>query len=292
MNGNTAFLIACRACKVECMRLLAEAGCNTAAVNNNRETSTDLGSGEALQWLRELDTESKAAALQHRAQELLASGSLSEALTSTEKAVRLRPESTELARLLLEVQSAVMHELQERERQARIAEIELMAMLDGEPASINHSVEQSEKAQRKREKRRRQQQAKREASARRAQAMTEFELEQALEQLPQPELDRKALSPAVQKPTSLVIGAEIHEALPVRTAPDEFCCPITTECMQDPVIVAATGMTYEREAIVEWLSKHDTDPSTGVKLGENKQLVPNVIARKMIDSWSCGCLRI
>ena len=39
--------------------------------------------------------------------------------------------------------------------------------------------------------------------------------------------------------------------------------------MRDPVIVPATGMTYERKAIVEWLSKHDTDPSTGVqkKLG-------------------------
>jgi hypothetical protein len=63
--------------------------------------------------------------------------------------------------------------------------------------------------------------------------------------------------------------------------------------MRDPVMVFATGMTYEREAIAEWFKKHDTDPSTGVELGpENKQLAPNVITRKMIDAWSSGCLRI
>ena len=60
--------------------------------------------------------------------------------------------------------------------------------------------------------------------------------------------------------------------------------------MCDPVIVTVTGMTYEREAIAEWLAEHDIDPSTGIKLGENKLLVPNVALRKMIDAWSHGCL--
>ena len=60
--------------------------------------------------------------------------------------------------------------------------------------------------------------------------------------------------------------------------------------MCDPVIVTVTGMTYEREAIAEWLAEHDIDPSTGIKLGENKQLTPNVALRKMIDAWSHGCL--
>jgi hypothetical protein len=49
-------------------------------------------------------------------------------------------------------------------------------------------------------------------------------------------------------------------------------------------------MTYEREAIVEWLSKHDIDPSTGVDLGDNKIIAPNVMARQMIDAWKRGCL--
>ena len=70
----------------------------------------------------------------------------------------------------------------------------------------------------------------------------------------------------------------------------EFCCPITSECMRDPVMVTATGMTYEREAIAKWLSEHDIDPSTGVELGGNKLLAPNVSIRKMIDAWSHGCL--
>ena len=49
-----------------------------------------------------------------------------------------------------------------------------------------------------------------------------------------------------------------------------------------------TGMTYEREAIVEWLSSNDIDPSTGVELGQRKQLAPNVALRKLIAAWQEG----
>ena len=78
----------------------------------------------------------------------------------------------------------------------------------------------------------------------------------------------------------------------LRILPDEFCCPITSECMRDPVLVTATGMTYEREAITQWLSDHDIDPSTGTELNGNKVLVPNVILRKLIDAWSRGCCAV
>ena len=48
-------------------------------------------------------------------------------------------------------------------------------------------------------------------------------------------------------------------------------------------------MTYERDAIVEWLSSHDTDPSTGVELGgARKQIAPNVVLRKLIAAWEEG----
>jgi hypothetical protein len=172
-------------------------------------------------------------------------------------------------------------------------------------------VEQTQKAQRKKEKRRKQQQAKRQAAARRAEALTDPVSEQLPEQAteaepgpeqvteaepvvqPEPEPDEQQvpLSPAVSAPESPCAEAESDGALTsVRTAPDEFCCPITSECMRDPVIMVATGMTYEREAIAEWLCEHDIDPSTGIKLGENKQLTPNVALRKMIDAWSHGCL--
>lgn len=50
-------------------------------------------------------------------------------------------------------------------------------------------------------------------------------------------------------------------------------CPITQEEMADPV-VAADGHSYEREAIEEWLKKHDTSPVTNLKL-RNKTLIPN-----------------
>ena len=71
-------------------------------------------------------------------------------------------------------------------------------------------------------------------------------------------------------------------------APDEFHCPISQECMRDPVIVVETGMTYEREVIVEWLSSNDIDPSTGVELGQRKQLTPNVALRQLIAAWQDG----
>ena len=176
-----------------------------------------------------------------------------------------------------------------------------MAMLDSESTATNRTVEQEQKAQRKKEKRRKQQQAKREAAARRAVALADPVSEQLPEQAteaepavqPEREPDEQLvlLSPAVSAPESPCAESESDGALTsVRTAPDEFCCPITSECMRDPVIVFATGMTYEREAIAEWLSKHDIDPSTGIRLGENKQLTPNVALRKMIDAWSHGCL--
>eukprot|EP01046_Picozoa_sp_COSAG06_P016762 COSAG06_NODE_1118_length_10635_cov_5.052946_16_plen_324_part_00 len=70
--------------------------------------------------------------------------------------------------------------------------------------------------------------------------------------------------------------------------PDDFYCPISHECMRDPVIVMETGMTYERSAIVEWLSAHNTDPSTGVELRRKQMLAPNVVLRKLIAAWKEG----
>ena len=84
-------------------------------------------------------------------------------------------------------------------------------------------------------------------------------------------------------------AAKFHERNQERqVVPDEFCCPISQEWMRDPAIVVETGMSYEREAIVEWLSSNDTDPSTGVELGRRKQLAPNVALRKAIAAWREG----
>ena len=67
--------------------------------------------------------------------------------------------------------------------------------------------------------------------------------------------------------------------------PDEFCCPITQELMLDPVLVVASGQTYERTEIAKWFRTNKTDPSTGSSIGNNRKLVPNVALRKAIDEW-------
>jgi len=47
--------------------------------------------------------------------------------------------------------------------------------------------------------------------------------------------------------------------------PDHFCCAITLSIMRDPVMTPA-GHTYEKDAIVEHIEKHKSDPITGEKL--------------------------
>ncbi|CAI9266134.1 unnamed protein product [Lactuca saligna] len=68
------------------------------------------------------------------------------------------------------------------------------------------------------------------------------------------------------------------------TIPFEFLCPITLEMMRDPVIVA-TGQTYERASIQQWLdSDHQTCPKTGLHL-THTALAPNVALHNLILQW-------
>jgi TPR repeat protein len=62
---------------------------------------------------------------------------------------------------------------------------------------------------------------------------------------------------------------------------NSFCCPITQELMENPVI-AMDGITYERKAIEDWLSRgNQTSPSTGAIL-KTKLLIENVNMRSLI----------
>ena len=61
--------------------------------------------------------------------------------------------------------------------------------------------------------------------------------------------------------------------------PDEYTCPITYELMLDPV-VTTSGMTYERKNIIQWLSKHYTDPLTREKI--SSVVIPNVLLKNII----------
>lgn len=73
---------------------------------------------------------------------------------------------------------------------------------------------------------------------------------------------------------------------PLMMMPEEFKCPISLDIMRDPVIVA-TGMTYERGSIQQWLeSGHSTCPATGQTL-LNSNLTPNYALRSLIRQW-CG----
>ncbi|KAL5207549.1 hypothetical protein ABZP36_031984 [Zizania latifolia] len=68
------------------------------------------------------------------------------------------------------------------------------------------------------------------------------------------------------------------------TPPAEFCCPISTKLLHDPVIIAS-GQTYEREYIERWFREgNDTCPRTHIKL-ESFLMIPNTCMRDLIYNW-------
>eukprot|EP00428_Durinskia_dybowskii_P012238 CAMPEP_0170223444 /NCGR_PEP_ID=MMETSP0116_2-20130129/11422_1 /TAXON_ID=400756 /ORGANISM="Durinskia baltica, Strain CSIRO CS-38" /LENGTH=662 /DNA_ID=CAMNT_0010474147 /DNA_START=14 /DNA_END=1998 /DNA_ORIENTATION=+ len=65
--------------------------------------------------------------------------------------------------------------------------------------------------------------------------------------------------------------------------PDAFYCPISRQCMHDPVVLA-DGHTYERRHIEKWLRRHNTSPVTGLELAQ-KDLFPNHALRNAIEEY-------
>ena len=63
--------------------------------------------------------------------------------------------------------------------------------------------------------------------------------------------------------------------------PEEFLCPITATLMTDPVL-GSDGHTYERSAITEWLTHHQTSPITRETMTISG-LKPNYALKAMID---------
>ncbi|KNA16628.1 hypothetical protein SOVF_086890 [Spinacia oleracea] len=71
------------------------------------------------------------------------------------------------------------------------------------------------------------------------------------------------------------------------TIPKDFCCPISLDLMQDPVIVS-TGQTYDRSSISRWLDEgHYSCPKTGQMLAHTR-LIPNRALRNLITKWSAA----
>jgi hypothetical protein len=65
--------------------------------------------------------------------------------------------------------------------------------------------------------------------------------------------------------------------------PDDFCCPISLELMEDPVITPY-GTTYDRASIVAVINERGIDPLVMQPLTED-QLAPNRVLRSMIEAW-------
>ncbi|XXG41454.1 hypothetical protein AAC387_Pa01g1905 [Persea americana] len=66
--------------------------------------------------------------------------------------------------------------------------------------------------------------------------------------------------------------------------PEHFLCPISSELMKDPVVLA-TGQTYDRPFIQAWLNAgHRTCPRTQQVLSHSI-LTPNHLIQNMISKW-------
>eukprot|EP00933_Yihiella_yeosuensis_P082873 TRINITY_DN96884_c0_g1_i1.p1 TRINITY_DN96884_c0_g1~~TRINITY_DN96884_c0_g1_i1.p1 ORF type:complete len:881 (+),score=143.70 TRINITY_DN96884_c0_g1_i1:50-2692(+) len=68
-----------------------------------------------------------------------------------------------------------------------------------------------------------------------------------------------------------------------RPHPPSFYCPISRQCMHDPVVLT-DGHTYERRYIEQWLQHKDTSPVSGAKLSE-KIIFPNHALRNAIEEY-------
>lgn len=69
---------------------------------------------------------------------------------------------------------------------------------------------------------------------------------------------------------------------------ETFFCPLTKEIMEDPVTIE-TGLTYEKEAILEWFEKFENSeevvcPTTGQKLS-SRHLSANLALKTTIEEW-------
>ena len=65
--------------------------------------------------------------------------------------------------------------------------------------------------------------------------------------------------------------------------PEYFLCPITGCIMRQPAMTPE-GVTYDYDALVEWLQSTQTDPSTNLPLTAD-QLCPNRTVRSMIEDF-------
>lgn len=68
---------------------------------------------------------------------------------------------------------------------------------------------------------------------------------------------------------------------------DTITCPITHQIMDDPVL-GSDGITYQREAIVRWLSTHSTSPVNPSLRMSVSDLSVNYAIRHLIEQYNSG----
>jgi hypothetical protein len=71
---------------------------------------------------------------------------------------------------------------------------------------------------------------------------------------------------------------------------EALLCPISMELMMDPVMVIASGHTYERAAIEEWFMAHNTDPVTNETVAST-EVVANHVVKSLMSSFSTDSAR-
>jgi len=65
--------------------------------------------------------------------------------------------------------------------------------------------------------------------------------------------------------------------------PPSFYCPISQQCMHDPVVLS-DGHSYERRYIERWLESHNSSPVTAAQLSQ-KVVFPNHALRNAIEEY-------
>ena len=98
-------------------------------------------------------------------------------------------------------------------------------------------------------------------------------------------IDASVATPHAKKVTKTFDALELLDPsttdIGLVAAADDLCCPITLERFADPV-VAEDGQTYERSALVAWVAKTPTSPTTGQPMGDT--IVPNHLLRRLIHA--------
>ena len=83
---------------------------------------------------------------------------------------------------------------------------------------------------------------------------------------------------AMHWPTPLALDPLVDDG------PSPLVCPITRRLPREPVMLASTGRTFERDAIERWLTHRAVDPVDPTVPASSLELVPNLAARELVEA--------